>query len=85
LDLAREFSIKGAHMPEAKAASESDPRHHVARLKQVLNGVATHAQQDSAKVSDPRLRCFLRPRPKSSLARNKAFDDMEKRNEAAWR
>jgi hypothetical protein len=83
LDLAREFSIKGTDMPEAKAASESNPRHHVARLKQVLNDVATHARQDSAKVSDPKAQVLLRPQPKSSLACIK-HSTTWKRDEAAW-
>lgn len=72
-------------MPEAKAASESNPRHHVARLKQMLEEIATHARQDSAKVSDPKAQALFETAAEVLFGLHKAFDDMEKKNEAAWR
>jgi len=46
-------------MPEAKAAAESIPLQHLAKLKQMLHDTATHARQDAAKIPDPKARSLL--------------------------
>lgn len=51
-------------MPEAKAAAESIPLHHLAKLKQMLHDAATHARQDVAKIPDPKARALFKLRQK---------------------
>ena len=72
-------------MPEPKAAPESNPRHHVARLKQMLNDVATHARQDSGQISDAKAQALFETTAEVLFSQHKAFSDMGKKNEAAWR
>ncbi len=71
-------------MPEPKPAPESSPLHHVARLKQMLNDVAIHAQ-DSSKISDPKAQALFETTAEVLFGLHEAFDEIEKRNEAAWR
>jgi len=72
-------------MPDPKAAPESNPRHHVARLKQTLHVIATRARQDSGKISDPKAQALFETTAEVLFGLHKAFDDMEKKNERAWR
>lgn len=72
-------------MPEPKAAAESIPLHHVGKLKQMLNDVATHARSDSEKVPEPRAQALLETTAEVLFALRKACDDYEKKNEAAWK
>jgi hypothetical protein len=43
-------------MGERTQYGESDPRHHTAKLKQMLRDVAVHAREDEGKVLIPRRR-----------------------------
>jgi hypothetical protein len=72
-------------MPDPKPAPESSPLQHVTRLKQMLNDVAIHARQDSSKISDPKAQALFETTAEVLFGLHEAFDDIEKRNEAAWR
>ena len=72
-------------MPEPKAVPESNPLHHVVRLNRMLNDVATHARPDCLRVSDAKAQALFETAAEVLFALRKAFDDMEKKNEPAWR
>jgi hypothetical protein len=72
-------------MPDPKPAPESSPLQRVTKLKQMLNDVAIHARQDSSKISDPKAQALFETTAEVLFGLHEAFDDIEKRNEAAWR
>ena len=43
----------------ATRASETDPLHHTARIKEMLTGVINHAREDIHKVADPQARAIF--------------------------
>jgi hypothetical protein len=51
----------------------------------MLNDVAAHARQDSSKVSDPKAQARFETSAEVLFGLHKAFDDLEKKNESAWR
>jgi len=54
-------------------------------LKQMLNDVATRARHDSSEVSDPKAQALFETTAEVLFGLHEAFDDIEKKNEAAWR
>ena len=69
-------------MPEAKAAPDAKPHQYVASLEQMLMDVATHARQDSSKLSDAKAQALFET---AAVGLHKAFDDYEKKKESAWK
>jgi hypothetical protein len=72
-------------MAEQMQYSESDPRHHTAKLKQVLRDVANHAREDLGKVSDPRAQALFETTAEVMIGLQKAYQDFEDRSEQAWK
>jgi hypothetical protein len=70
-------------MAEQMQYSESDPRHHTAKLKQVLRDVANHAREDLGKVSDPRAQALFETTAEVMIGLQKAYQDFEDRSEQA--
>jgi len=69
-------------MAEPNAAPEANPRHHVARLKQMLHDVATHARQDSGQISEAKAQALFETTAEVLFGLHKAFSDMAKKNES---
>jgi hypothetical protein len=67
------------------APSEKDPKHHLRRMKQRLEETVTHLRQDIEKVDEPQLAAMFETSAEVLKGLIKAFDDYEKKNEAAWR
>ena len=65
--------------------AEGDPRHHTANIKRMLEDTAQHAREDVAKVDDPRAKALFETTAEVLGGLRKAYDDFEKKNEAAWR
>jgi hypothetical protein len=65
--------------------AEDDPRHHTANIKRMLEDTAQHAREDVAKVDDPRAKALFETTAEVLGGLRKAYDDFEKKNEAAWR
>jgi hypothetical protein len=65
--------------------SEKDPKHHTEKMKQRLEEVVTHLRQDIGKVDDPQLKAMFETAAEVLTGLVKAFDDYDKKNEAAWR
>jgi len=64
---------------------ENDPRHHILKLKQMLNDTATHAREDVSKISDPKAQALFEATAEVLKGLAKAFDDFEQKLEPAWK
>ena len=66
-------------------SSDKDPRHHIQKMKQRLQETVTHLREDIRKVDEPQLTAMFETSAEVLSGLVKAFDDYEKKNEAAWR
>jgi hypothetical protein len=64
---------------------ENDPRHHTAKIKQMLEDTARHAREDVSKVDDPKARALFETSAEVLDGLRKAYNDFEQRKEDAWR
>jgi hypothetical protein len=64
---------------------ESDPRHHTAKLKQMLTETLEHARQDVAKVSDPKAQALFETTAEVLGGLKKAYEHFEQGSEGAWK
>jgi len=64
---------------------EDDPRHHTAKLKQMLSDVINHAREDVNKVTDPKAQALFETSAEVLGGLRKAYEDFEQRSETAWR
>ena len=67
------------------ASSQKGPQHHVQKMKKRLEETVTHLRQDIGKVDEPQLAAMFETSAEVLTGLVKAFDDYEKKNEAAWR
>ena len=67
------------------SSSDKDPKHHTQKMKQRLRETVTHLRQDIEKVDEPQLAAMFETSAEVLTGLVKAFDDYEKKNEAAWR
>ena len=71
-------------MAEQAEYAEDDPRHHTAHLREMLQGVITHAREDIGKISDPKAQALFETTAEVCAGLVKAFDDYDKKA-PAWR
>lgn len=71
-------------MTEPRQYNETDPRHHIAKLKAMLTEVIEHARQDVNKINDPKGQALFETTAEVLLGLRKAYEDFEQRNEPAW-
>jgi len=67
------------------SSSEKNPLHHTQKMKKRLEETVTHLRQDIGKVDEPQLAAMFETSAEVLTGLAKAFDDYEKKNEAAWR
>jgi hypothetical protein len=67
------------------SASDKNPQHHTQKMKKRLEETVTHLRQDIGKVGEPQLAAMFETSAEVLNGLIKAFDDYEKKNEAAWR
>jgi hypothetical protein len=72
-------------MPDRMQYEESDPRHHTAKLKQMLTDVINHAREDVNKTSDPKAAALFETTAEVLIGLRKASEDYEQKNEQAWK
>ncbi|HST87086.1 MAG TPA: hypothetical protein VLJ14_01810 [Ktedonobacterales bacterium] len=72
-------------MNERQQFPESDPRHHTAYVKAMLNDVARHVRDDVSKVNDPKAQALFETTAEVVLGLVTAYDHFEQRSEPAWR
>jgi hypothetical protein len=63
---------------------ENDPRRHTAHLREMLQGVVTHAREDITKISEPKGQALFETTAEVCTGLIKAFDDYDMK-EPAWR
>ena len=72
-------------MPDRMQFAESDPRHHTAKLKQMLTETLEHARQDVAKVSDPKAQALFETTAEVLIGLKTAYEHFEQHAEGAWK
>lgn len=71
-------------MPNPSQFPENDPRHHTAKIKEMLNGIIEHARSDVDKVNDPKAQALFETTAEVLTGLKTAFDHFETRSEKAW-
>ena len=64
---------------------KSDPRYHTANIKRMLDELTKHLRDDVAMVNDPKAKALFEVSAEVLGGLQKAFEDYEQKNEAAWR
>jgi hypothetical protein len=64
---------------------ESDPRHHTAKVKGMLNEIIDHVREDTSKISEPKAQAIFEMTAEVLLGLRKAFEDYETQAEPAMR
>jgi hypothetical protein len=72
-------------MTDRTQIPESDPRHHTAKLKQMLTEIMEHARQDVAKVADPKAQALFETTAEVLAGLKKAYEHFEQGTEGAWK
>lgn len=72
-------------MADRMQLPESDPRHHTAKLKQMLTEIMEHARQDVDKVSDPKAQALFETTAEVLAGLKKAYEHFEQGAEGAWK
>jgi hypothetical protein len=72
-------------MTDRMEYGETDPRHHTARLKQMLTQIVDHAREDVSKISDPKAQALFETTAEVLIGLRKAYEDFEQGSEPAWR
>ena len=64
--------------------ADRDPRHHTQKMQTRLQEIMNHLREDVEKVDEPQLKAMFETAAEVLGGLKKAFDDYEKKNEAAW-
>ncbi len=65
--------------------ANGNPRHHVEKMKGQLQETIDHLREDVTKVDDPQFKALFETSAEVLTGLIKAFNDYERKNEAAWR
>jgi hypothetical protein len=68
-----------------KPLSESDPIHHTQKIKAQMSQLIENLRGDVGKVTEPKAQALFETSAEVLTGLVKAFDDYEKKSEAAWR
>ncbi|MGD0905780.1 MAG: hypothetical protein ABR924_23045 [Terracidiphilus sp.] len=68
-----------------KPLSESDPIHHTQKIKAQMSQLIEHLRGDVGKVTEPKAQALFETSAEVLTGLVKAFDDYERKREAAWR
>ena len=68
-----------------KPLSECDPIHHTQKIKAQMSQLIEHLRGDVGKVTEPKAQALFETSAEVLTGLVKAFDDYEKKSEAAWR
>jgi hypothetical protein len=64
---------------------ENNPIHHTQKIKVQMRQLIDHLREDVGKVTEPKAQALFETSAEVLTGLVKAFDDYEKKNEAAWR
>jgi hypothetical protein len=68
-----------------KPPSKNNPIHHTLKINVQLRQLIDHLPEDVGKVTEPKAQALFEASAEVLTGLVKAFDDYEKKNEAAWR
>jgi hypothetical protein len=68
-----------------KPSSENNPIHHTQKIKAQMRQLINHLREDVGKVMEPKVQALFETSAEVLNGLVKAFDDYEKKSEAAWR
>ena len=68
-----------------KPSSENSPVHHTRKIKARMRQLIEHLRGDVGKVTEPKAQALFETSAEVLTGLVKAFDDYEKKGEAAWR
>jgi hypothetical protein len=72
-------------MAQNSGSDENTPRHHTAKIKEMLTGVIEHARSDVDKVDDPKAQALFETTAEVLIGLKKAYEDYEQGTETAWK
>src|SRR5262249_996249 len=73
------------HELNMASPSERDPLHHRQKMQKALREIQGHLREDIEKVDEPQLKAMFETSSEVLGGMWKAFEDYERKNEAAWR
>jgi hypothetical protein len=65
--------------------TENNPIHHTEKIKVQMRQLINHLREDVGKITEPKAQALFETSAEVLTGLVKAFDDYEKKNEAAWR
>jgi hypothetical protein len=65
--------------------TENNPSHHTQKIKAQMHQLIEHLRADVGKVTEPKAQALFETSAEVLTGLVKAFDDYEKKSEAAWR
>jgi hypothetical protein len=68
-----------------KLSSKNNRIHHTQKIKARLRQLIEHLREDVCKVTEPKAQALFETSAEVLSGLVKAFDDYEKKSEAAWR
>ena len=68
-----------------KPSSKNNPVHHTLKIKARMRQLIEHLRGDVGKVTEPKAQALFETSAEVLTGLVKAFDDYEKKSEAAWR
>jgi hypothetical protein len=71
-------------MANLKQNVAADPRHHISKIRKMLDDVAQHARADVGKVTDPKAQALFETTAEVLTGLAKAYEHAEHKTEAAW-
>ena len=77
--------LPGAETALRSTDAPKEPQHYTQKMKAVLGGLSVQLRRDVERVDEVRLKAMFETSAEVIDGLIKAFDDYEKKNEAAWR
>ena len=68
-----------------KPSFENNPVHHTQKIKARMRQLIGHLREDVGKITEPKAQALFETSAEVLTGLVKAFDDYEKKSEAAWR
>ena len=66
-------------------SSKSSPIHHTQKIKARMGQLIEHLREDIGRIAEPKAQALFETSAEVLAGLVKAFDDYEKKSEAAWR
>ena len=68
-----------------KLSSKNNPIHHTQKIKARMGQLIEHLREDIGRIAEPKAQALFETSAEVLAGLVKAFDDYEKKSEAAWR